>query len=71
MKTTLIDIENVSFQYDYTQVLKNISFRVEEGDFLALLGPNGSGKSTLLKIILGLLKPLSGEIKLFGEPSAN
>ncbi|GED64709.1 ABC transporter ATP-binding protein [Lysinibacillus sp. FSL M8-0216] len=70
MKTTLIDIENVSFQYDYTQVLKNISFRVEEGDFLALLGPNGSGKSTLLKILLGLLKPLSGEIKLFGEPSA-
>ncbi|MEY9973713.1 zinc transport system ATP-binding protein [Lysinibacillus sp. RC46] len=70
MKKSLIDIENVSFQYDYTQVLKNISFRVEEGDFLALLGPNGSGKSTLLKIILGLLKPMSGEIKLFGEPSS-
>ncbi|GLC88601.1 metal ABC transporter ATP-binding protein [Lysinibacillus piscis] len=70
MQKPLIDIQNVSFQYDYTQVLKNISFRVEEGDFLALLGPNGSGKSTLLKIILGLLKPMSGEIKLFGEPSA-
>jgi len=70
MKKSLIDIENLSFQYDYTQVLKNISFRVEEGDFLALLGPNGSGKSTLLKIILGLLKPMTGEIKLFGEPSA-
>ncbi|CAM5258162.1 Zinc ABC transporter ATP-binding protein OS=Lysinibacillus sphaericus OX=1421 GN=LS41612_08345 PE=4 SV=1 [Lysinibacillus sphaericus] len=38
MKQALIDIENVSFQYDYTQVLKNISFRVEEGDFLALPG---------------------------------
>lgn len=69
MKKPLIEIENVSFQYDYTQVLKNISFRVEEGDFLALLGPNGSGKSTLLKIILGLLKPMSGTIKLFGESS--
>jgi zinc transport system ATP-binding protein len=69
MKKTLIELKNVSFQYDYTQVLKNISFRVEEGDFLALLGPNGSGKSTLLKLILGLLKPMNGEIELFGESS--
>ena len=52
MTKTIIELKNVSFQYDYTQVLKNISFRVEEGDFLALLGPNGSGKSTLLKLIL-------------------
>lgn len=69
MTNTIIELNNVSFQYEYTQVLKNISFRVEEGDFLALLGPNGSGKSTLLKIILGLLKPMSGEIKLFGQDS--
>lgn len=69
MTKTIIELKNVSFQYEYTQVLKNISFRVEEGDFLALLGPNGSGKSTLLKLILGLLKPMSGEIKLFGQDS--
>ncbi len=69
MTKTIIELKNVSFQYDYTQVLKNISFRVEEGDFLALLGPNGSGKSTLLKLILGLLKPMSGEIELFGKPA--
>ena len=69
MKKTLIELKNVSFQYDYTHVLNNISFRVEEGDFLALLGPNGSGKSTLLKLILGLLRPMSGEIELFGESS--
>lgn len=67
MKKPLIELENVGFQYEYTQVLKNISLRVEEGDFLALLGQNGSGKSTLLKLILGLLKPMSGEIALFGE----
>ncbi|MEO4052330.1 metal ABC transporter ATP-binding protein [Solibacillus sp. CAU 1738] len=67
MRKTMIELKNVSFQYEYTQVLKNISFRVEEGDFLALLGPNGSGKSTLLKLILGLLKPMSGNIELFGE----
>ena len=69
MTKTIIELKNVSFQYDYTQVLKNISFRVEEGDFLALLGPNGSGKSTLLKLILGLLKPMNGEIELFGQSS--
>ena len=67
MKKTLVQFENVSFQYEYTHVLKKISFRIEEGDFLALLGPNGSGKSTLLKLLLGLLKPMSGEIELFGE----
>ncbi|KGR81526.1 metal ABC transporter ATP-binding protein [Lysinibacillus odysseyi] len=71
MTKTIIELKNVSFQYDYTQVLKNISFRVEEGDFLALLGPNGSGKSTLLKLILGLLKPMSGEIELFGKPAGS
>lgn len=70
MKKTLIEMKNVSFHYDQAQVLRNISFRVEQGDFLALLGPNGSGKSTLLKIILGLLQPMSGEVILFGEDSS-
>lgn len=67
MKNKIVEIDSVSFQYEYTHVLKNISFSVEEGDFLALLGPNGSGKSTLLKLLLGLLKPMTGEIKLFGQ----
>lgn len=62
-----IELNNVSFQYDQTIVLKNISLQVKQGDFLAVLGPNGSGKSTLLKIILGLLKPTSGDVQLFGE----
>lgn len=69
MNKPLIELKDVSFQYEYTQVLKNISLRVDEGDFLALIGQNGSGKSTLLKLILGLLKPMSGNIKLFGEPA--
>lgn len=67
MKKTIVELCDVSFQYEYTQVLKNISFQIEEGDFLALLGPNGSGKSTLIKLLLGLLNPMKGEIKLFGE----
>ncbi len=64
-----IELQNVSFQYDQTIVLKNISLQVRQGDFLAVLGPNGSGKSTLLKIILGILKPTIGSIHLFGEKS--
>jgi len=64
-----IELNNVSFQYDQTVVLKNISLQVKQGDFLAVLGPNGSGKSTLLKIILGLLRPTSGTVQLFGEKS--
>lgn len=67
MKKTFVELQNVSFKYNSRLVLDDISFNVNEGDFLAIVGPNGSGKSTLLKIILGLLKP-KGEIKLFGEP---
>ena len=66
MTKSLIELKNVSFQYEHTKVLHNISFSVSEGDFLALLGPNGSGKSTLLKLILGIEKPLTGEVNLFG-----
>jgi zinc transport system ATP-binding protein len=62
-----IELQQVSFQYDRTAVLKNISLQVKQGDFLAILGPNGSGKSTLLKIILGLLQPSTGSVRLFGK----
>lgn len=70
IKQPLIELQNISFQYDYTKVLSQLSLTIHEGDYVALLGPNGSGKSTLLKIILGLLKPTSGTITLFGEDAA-
>ncbi len=63
----IIEVKNVSFSYDHDQVLKDISLTVHEGDYLGIIGPNGSGKTTLLKIILGLLKPSKGDIKLFGS----
>ncbi|MEI4770886.1 metal ABC transporter ATP-binding protein [Psychrobacillus sp. FJAT-51614] len=68
MSNPLIQLQNVFYQYEQTEALKNISLKIEEGDFLAIIGPNGSGKSTLLKIILGLLKPTKGEVLLFGKP---
>lgn len=69
MKQTLLQLNDISFAYEQRKALDHISLQVNEGDFLALLGPNGSGKSTLLKIILGLLKPTSGEVVLFDEPA--
>ena len=69
---SIIDIENLSFSYDRDIILENINLHVEELDFLAIIGPNGGGKSTLLKLILGMLKPKKGSIKVFGkEPEKN
>ncbi|HLR11161.1 MAG TPA: metal ABC transporter ATP-binding protein [Sporosarcina sp.] len=68
MTQTIIDIKDVSFHYETRTVLEQIDLQVKEAQFWALIGPNGSGKSTLIKILLGLLKPDSGTVKLFGEP---
>jgi cobalt/nickel transport system ATP-binding protein len=57
----MIKLENISFKYNNLEVLKNISFEIEEKEKVVLLGINGSGKSTLLKIINGLIFPTKGE----------
>ena len=64
----LIDIQGVSYDYGYGDVLTDVSFPINSRDFLAIIGPNGSGKTTLLKIILGLLKPRRGGVKISGKP---
>ncbi|MCJ7841866.1 metal ABC transporter ATP-binding protein [Lederbergia sp. NSJ-179] len=63
----MIEIKDVSFRYERELVLEHINLSIQKGAFLGLVGPNGSGKSTLLKLMLGLLKPQAGEIRLFGE----
>lgn len=63
----LISVENVSFSYGSQPVLRDITFRIHPGDFLAIIGPNGSGKTTLLKIILGLLRPERGRVLISGQ----
>lgn len=68
--SNILKIDNLSANYGTTQVLKNISFNVENGDFVGLAGPNGAGKTTLIKAILGLLPIVSGSIKLFNNPIA-
>ncbi len=65
---TVIDINNVHFTYGCHPVLDGITLHVEEGEVVGVTGPNGAGKSTLLHLVMGLLRPQSGEIKLFGVP---
>lgn len=62
-----IEVRNVDFSYGEAPVLSNVNLSVKSGDFLAIIGPNGGGKSTLMKLVVGLLKPSSGEIRVFGE----
>lgn len=57
-----LQINNLTKVYDNKEVLKNISFGVNDGEFLSILGPSGCGKTTLLKILIGIEKPTSGEI---------
>ncbi|MBN2322673.1 MAG: ABC transporter ATP-binding protein [Spirochaetes bacterium] len=67
-KPTVVSVEDVSFSYENVPVLENVRFRVYDGDFTVMVGPNGGGKTTLLKLILGLLKPSSGTVRLLGSP---
>ena len=66
-KKPVVEVSQVDFAYDGPRVLEDISLTVQEGDFLGVVGPNGSGKTTLLKIILGLLHPLKGRVRVFGQ----
>ena len=61
----LIEIQEVTASYDTKIVLKDVSLCVWKEDFLGIIGPNGGGKTTLLKIILGLMKPISGEVTFY------
>ena len=66
----MISVRNVYFSFGGEWVLENVDFEVDRGEFVAILGPNGAGKTTLLKLIVGLLKPDKGEIRVFGYDPA-
>ena len=67
-----LEVQGLSYSYHSmdgeTKALSNISFQVEEGEFLAVVGPSGCGKSTLLSILCGLLVPEEGSVLIDGEP---
>ncbi len=68
MTSPAIELVNVSFSYGDMPALENVSLRVERGEFIGVVGPNAGGKSTLLKIVLGLLKPDRGTVRVLGQP---
>ena len=62
----IVEIKNLTINYDGILALDNVSLSVEEKDFLGIIGPNGAGKTTLFSCMLGLLNNYDGEIKFFG-----
>lgn len=64
-----IRFDETWFSYNSEAVVRDINFSITPGEFAAILGPNGSGKTTLMKLALGLLKPTSGRVLLFGVPA--
>ena len=68
----VIEFENVNFAYKQLapkphSVLENVSFRINENEFVAVIGPSGAGKTTLLQHVTGLLKPTEGKIYVDGK----
>ncbi|HKL73350.1 MAG TPA: ATP-binding cassette domain-containing protein, partial [Clostridia bacterium] len=68
----ILDLKNLTFSYHSkegeTKALNNLSFCVNEGDFVGLVGPSGCGKTTILNLLAGIISPASGSILLNGEP---
>ena len=67
MSVTVLSSEGLHFQYNGIEILTDISFQVQAGDYVGIVGPNGSGKTTLIKLALGFLKPAQGKILLFDQ----
>lgn len=60
-------VENVSFAYNDIPILEHVDLIVERGEFVTIVGPNGGGKTTMLKLLLGLLHPDTGSVRILGE----
>ncbi len=67
----LITLDQVTFSYTHTPVLKDVSFQVYPGEFIGMMGPNGGGKTTLLKLLLGFLKPSKGKVYVLGQEASS
>ncbi len=64
-------LEGVNKNYGSVRALRNVDFRVRSGEVVALLGPNGAGKTTAVKLLLGLLQPNDGKVRVFGGDPTN
>ena len=66
-RVPIFDVKSLNFSVRGQSILSNISLEIFNGEYIAIIGPNGGGKTTLIRMLLGLDKPTSGEIKLFGK----
>ena len=64
-------MKNISFSYKENRVLENINFKIKKGEVIGIVGKTGTGKSTFIDILLGLIKPNSGNIYIDGKNDAN
>ncbi len=67
-RNLVVQVQDVTVRYGHIVALNGASLAVPEGAFVALIGPNGAGKTTLLRVILGLVKPEQGTVRVFGQP---
>lgn len=65
--TAIFEVQGLTYKINGTDIIKDISFVVQKGEYSAVIGPNGGGKTTLIRLLLGLEKKSSGTIKLFGQ----
>lgn len=67
MERALFSADNVSYRYNHHVAIDNVSFTIDQGEFIGVIGPNGAGKSTLLRLLAGFLKPSEGSISYSGK----
>ena len=70
-KVPIFDVKNLSFSVRGQDILSKISLEIFNGEYVAIIGPNGGGKTTLIRMLLGLEKPTTGEVRLFGKKLKN
>ena len=69
MTSSIVEMRDVSFGYNGQPVIQKVNLDIRDKDFIAMIGPNGGGKTTILKLILGLIKPVKGTIRVMGGPA--
>lgn len=71
IQTPVIEVSDLSFRFDGgPPVLEEVNLEIAAGDFASVIGPNGGGKTTLVKLLVGLLTPTAGRVRVFGLPPA-
>ena len=68
MAEAVVQVQNLTKRFGTFTAVDGISFEIREGEILGLLGPNGAGKTTTIHMLLGVITPTSGAIRVFGQP---